>query len=118
MDFPRMKLPVLRRVSRPLVSRVLAVAAATLLIVALAAATLAPQDMSLREALLALESPALAGMRTWLVGVLGHGVWAWVAVPLLVRPVWLVPVSLGLVCAGAAVSASMAPPGKTRRRRS
>ncbi len=113
-----MKLPVLRRLSRPLVSRVLAVAAATLLIVALAAATLAPPDMSLREGLLALDSPALLDIKAWLVDVVGHGIWAWVVVPLLVRPVWLIPVSLGLVCAGAAVSAGMAPPGKTRRRRS
>ena len=34
--------------------------------------------------------------------------WADVVLPLLVRPAWLVPASLGLICAGAAFSVAAA----------
>ena len=48
----------------------------------------------------------------------GHFIWTAVALPLLNRPVWLIPVSLGLICVGGAVSTITPTAPRTKQRRS
>jgi hypothetical protein len=86
--------------------RALAIAAAVLLVIAVAAATFGPQSVSLGQALALFDHDALARLPAWSTRVLGGWVWGSLIEPLLVRPAWLVPASLGLVCAGLSVSVS------------
>jgi hypothetical protein len=86
--------------------RALAIAAAVLLVVAVAVATFGPQSVSLGQALVLIDRDVLAKLPAWTTRVLGTWVWSSLIEPLLVRPAWLVPVSLGLVCAGLSASVS------------
>jgi hypothetical protein len=87
-----------------ILTRVLAVLAAVTLVGAFAMATLLPQDMTLGQGLAELDPEILDGLRD---GLAGHGaawVWSGLVMPLLLRPLWLVPTSLGLVFAGGAMT--------------
>jgi hypothetical protein len=86
--------------------RVLAIAAAVLLVAAVGVATFGPQSVSLGQALLLLDRDVLAKLPLWSTRVLGNWVWETLIQPLLVRPAWLVPASLGLVCIGLSLSLS------------
>jgi hypothetical protein len=86
--------------------RALAIAAAILLVAAVAVATFGPQSVSLGQALLLFDHDVLAKLPLWSTRVLGDWVWETLIQPLLVRPAWLVPASLGLVCVGLSVSVS------------
>ncbi len=99
-------------------SRILAVLAATLLIGAFALVTLAPLDMTLADALYELDPTVLLRLQHAVMSHLGRGPWQILAVPLLVRPTWLLPVALGLVCVGGAISIATPPSARTRQRRS
>jgi len=97
--------------------RIFAVLAAILLVGAAAVAILGPPAVPLGQALLMIDHDLTDTLRA---GIQQH-LWAWlwldVAQPLLVRPAWLVPASLGLICAGAAFSVSpRKPAGRTHRR--
>jgi hypothetical protein len=100
------------------VFRVFSVLAATLLVAAVAVATLAPPGMSVLEALNEAAPDMLDFLRHAMTGRFGAFVMHYVATPLLVRPLWLMPTSLGLVCIGVAASCFPSPPGHTKRRRS
>ncbi len=100
-----------------MVTRTFLVLAACLLVIAFALAVLPDWDMSLREALAAIDAAAPARLQAAVAGVVGPAVWRWAAEPLLVRPSWLVPASLGLICLGGAVTAYN-PPGRRTKRRS
>lgn len=80
--------------------RILAVLAAALLVGTVAMATLAPADMLLGQALLAIDRNTVGGLQSWIESVSAHWMWTDVVLPVLVRPVWLLPASLGLICAG------------------
>ncbi len=98
--------------------RVFAVLAAALLVGAIALGTLEPADMSLLQAI-SLAAPAMPEhLQHALSGRFGHFLWINIVIPLLVRPLWLVPTSLGLVCAGAAATFFPSPSGHTKHRRS
>ena len=95
-------------------ARVFAVLAALLLVTATAIALLTPSGLTLAQGMLQVD----AG---WLDGVQARSpawAWAWVEVPFLMRPLWLVPACLGLVFAGLAMSFSLGAASTTRRRRS
>ena len=97
--------------------RLFAVVAAVLLVGSIALASLVPADMNLRQAINTLDGMATEHAQHMFVGVFGRGFWEAVLVPLLVRPVWMIPVSLGLICVGAAVTAlSQASPRPKQRR--
>jgi hypothetical protein len=103
----------------PLIAfRIFAVLAAALLVGAIALGTLAPAAMSLREALNIAAPDLLSGIQHALTGRIGTMLWADLISPVLVRPLWLLPTSLGLVCAGAAATCFPPPSGHTNRRRS
>jgi len=84
--------------------RILAVLAAVLFVVAVGLATIGPQMVSLGAVLAYLGGNAESGLHNWLVRVVGRWAWDYFANPLLIRPAWLPFGSLGLVCAGVALS--------------
>jgi uncharacterized protein (DUF2062 family) len=100
-------------------ARVLAVVSAILLVVAFALAVLLPPLTTLSLALSMFDHDWLVAAQEAIRTNLSEWVWLHMAVPLLVRPVWLMPAALGLVAGGAAVTAarrSGAP--RSHRRRS
>jgi len=100
-----------------MMTRSFLVVAACLLVTAFALAVLPDWDMSLREALAAIDADMPARLQSALTSVVGTKFWRLAAEPLLVRPSWLIPAALGLICLGAAVTAYN-PPGRHTKRRS
>ena len=97
--------------------RVPAALAAIFLVAAVGLATLAPPNLPLAQALLAIDPGLLGRMEG---GLRAHAPWFWshVALPVLIRPAWLIPAGLGMVCAGVAFSLAPqrnAPPRHKRR---
>jgi len=84
--------------------RILAVLAAVLFVGAVGLATVGPQMVSLGAVLSYFSPTAETGLHSWLVRVIGSWSWVYVAHPLLIRPAWLPLGSLGLICAGVALS--------------
>ena len=98
--------------------RVFAVLAAVLLVGSVAMATLLPPETTLYGAIFKLHPLSPEHMQQLVVGRVGHFVWATLALPLLNRPVWMVPVCLGLICVGGAVTAINQAAPHTKQRRS
>jgi hypothetical protein len=84
--------------------RALAVLAAALFVGAVGLATVGPEMVTLGAVLSYFSAEAEAVLHNWLVRTLGVWAWDYVAGPLLIRPAWLPLGSLGLICAGAALS--------------
>jgi hypothetical protein len=84
--------------------RILAVLAAVLFVGAVGLATVGPQMVSLGAVLSYFSGAAETGLHNWLVRVVGPWAWEYGARPLLIRPAWLPLGSLGLICAGVALS--------------
>ena len=84
--------------------RILAVVAAVLFVGAVGLATVGPQMVSLGSVLSYFSATAETGLHNWLVRAMGLWSWEYVARPLLIRPAWLPLGSLGLICAGVALS--------------
>lgn len=103
---------------RTAVQRAFSLLAALLLVGAFALAVLGPQDLTLGQGLLLLDHTLLARARSSIVGTLSQGWWDRVAVPLLVRPAWLVPAAIGVICGGVALTLGGGSAPRTRRRRS
>lgn len=95
-------------------SRIFAVLAALFLVGAVTLGLLTPRGMTLGQALLLMDANALP----WLKAHAAPWMWETLEIPLLIRPVWLLPAALGLVCAGAAASFNPALSSSSRRRRS
>ena len=93
--------------------RILAVLAAVLFVGSVGLATVGPEMVSLGAVLSYLSATAETDLHHWLVRVIGPWVWDYVASPLLIRPAWLPLGSLGLICAGVALS--WPPDDATRR---
>lgn len=94
--------------------RVLAVLAAVFLVGAVGVALIGPPDAPLGIELYALDREGLYAVQTHVAG------WLWdaVALPLLVRPAWLLPACVGILCGGLSLSlASRQRPQRTPRRR-
>jgi hypothetical protein len=97
-----------------LLFRTFAVLAAALLVGAFGLLVLMPDGTTLDVGLVSL-SPTLVGhLRHGVQHFLGAWVWSHVFTPLLVRPVWLIPLCLGMVCAG--VSVTTGTPTESPRR--
>lgn len=87
-----------------IVQRVLAVISAVLLVAAVGIATFGPQSLSLRQALYLFDHDLIERLPLWSSRVLGNWMSSSVIQPLLVRPAWLIPASMGLVCMGLSLS--------------
>ena len=77
--------------------RILAVLAATFLVGAVALATLEPPLLPLGQALLGVDRDLLRTAHDGTVRYLGPWIWDDLAQPVLARPAWLLPASLGLI---------------------
>ncbi len=97
--------------------RVLAVLAAVFLIGAVALATVGARAMTLDAALMVLDRGFAEGLPGWVSRNLGSWTWMRVGQPLMVRPAWLLPASVGLILAGLAVSLWLRGETKPSRRR-
>lgn len=97
-----------------IVARVLMVLASAFLVGAVGLAALTPRGITLNQALTLLDPESV----TWLRDHALPWIWDGIELPLLVRPVWLLPAALGLVCAGLAASLNFAQASPSRRRRS
>lgn len=84
--------------------RILAILSAALLVSAVAVALLAPPGMPLGQALLALDHRVLGTLQSDVERFLTPWLWTEVILPVLVRPAWLPPAALGLICAGLSLS--------------
>jgi hypothetical protein len=98
--------------------RILAVIAAALLVSAVALATVGSRPVTLGWALFWMDNTLPDRIHGWFERNLGGWVWSELALPLLGRPVWLVPVSLGLICVGLALSVPNGKPTRRSHRRS
>jgi hypothetical protein len=99
-----------------ILSRILAVAAALLLVGAVALAMLAPPEMQLGRALFLLDHDLPRALHGGIEAHFADWMWTDLVLPLLVRPVWLIPASIGLLCAGGALTlGSRTGPGPRRR---
>lgn len=97
-----------------LVSRIFTVLAAVLLVSAFALIVLPPDGLTLLQGLAQLAPDTPGELKAHVVHVFGSRAWVHVFVPVLVRPVWMVPLALGMVCIGAA--ATTLPPAELPRR--
>jgi hypothetical protein len=97
--------------------KIFSVAAAIFLVGAFALATLGAPDQTLGELLGELDRTLVGTLRS-VMQQIGLG-WVWVhaMLPLLVRPSWLVPAGLGLVCIGGAASSRSSDAARGQRRR-
>jgi len=86
--------------------RILAVLAALLLVGAVALATLGPPAVPLGQVLLMIDRDLMDALHAAIATHLSGWMWDKLVLPVLVRPAWLVPAALGLICAGTSASLS------------
>ena len=97
-------------------ARVFTVLAAVCLVGAFALASLAPPDMPLGRAVYMADRDLLTRLESFVRTELAPWVWSGMAVPLLLRPVWLIPAAIGLICGGAAATLTSGSAHRSRRR--
>jgi hypothetical protein len=86
--------------------RILAVLAAALLVGAVALAMLGPPAVPLGQALFMLDHDLMDALHSGIEKHVSTWLWDNVAMPMMLRPAWLVPAALGLVCGGLSLSLS------------
>jgi hypothetical protein len=86
--------------------RVLAVLAAALLVGAVALAMLGPPSVPLGQALFMLDHDLTDLLHGSIQRHLSAWLWDHVAAPLMLRPAWLIPAALGLICGGMSLTLS------------
>lgn len=100
-----------------MVAKILAVLSAAMLVGAVAVATLGPQEMSLGDALHALDQLHFAAVQAYIRTHVSAWLWDHPVTSLLVRPPWLLPAILGVLLAGAAMTTATSQKAPTSRRR-
>jgi hypothetical protein len=98
--------------------RILAVMAAALLVGSVALATIGPPEMPLGQALFMIDHNILNVLQTDVDSYLAHWVWTYVLVPFLLRPAWLLPAVLAVICAGLSMTLASRQEAHNQRRRS
>ncbi len=96
--------------------RVFSVLAAASLVAAFALATLLPPPITLAQSIALVDARLLYDAHEIVVAYGAGWLWGHVLMPLLLRPVWLLPICLGLVFAGGALTLNSRK-GVTRSRR-
>jgi len=94
--------------------RVFAILAAVLLVGSLVLAATAPSGLTLDDAISVVNVMAVFRVHQYAAHYLPDWVWGDFATPWLTRPAWLVPASLGIICAGFAGSMIGKQPAKRR----
>ncbi len=84
--------------------RIFAVLAAALLVGAVAVAMLGPPDVPLGQMVFMIDHDLMNAMRSGIEKHLASWIWGYLIGPLMVRPAWMVPAALGLICAGMSVT--------------
>jgi len=97
-----------------MLARTFTILAALLLVGAIAAAALAPTGTTLARGLGMMIGFIEPWQRVHSPGWLQD----WVEMPMLSRPLWLLPAALGVICAGVAASATLGAASPSHRRRS
>lgn len=77
-----------------------------LLVGAVALAMLGPPGVPLAQALFMVDHDLMEAVHTFIGTHLAMWLWDYLVVPLMLRPAWLVPAALGLVCGGMSLSLS------------
>lgn len=95
-------------------SRIFAILAALFLVAAVAIAALTPLGMTLQQGLMLMDGTWL----TWIQQQSPAWGYMWLEQPFLLRPLWLIPAGIGLICAGAAASLNFGRASPSRRKRS
>lgn len=95
-------------------SRIFATLAALFLVAAVAIAALTPLGMTLGQGLMLMDGTWLS----WIQKQSPPWSYAWLELPFLLRPLWLIPAGIGLICAGAAASLNFGRASPSRRKRS
>ena len=95
-------------------ARVFAVLAAVFLVIAVGIASLMPLGLPLSQGIQLMDRGGVEWVRTHST----EWVWTWVELPFLLRPLWLLPACLGVVCAGLAMTFNLGKASPSRRRRS
>ncbi len=95
-------------------SRIFATLAALFLVSAVAIAALTPFGMTLGQGLMLMDGTWLS----WIQKQSPPWGWTWLELPFLLRPLWLIPAGVGLICAGAAASLNFGRASPSRRKRS
>ena len=99
--------------------RIMAIIAAASLVLAFALATSLPPDTPLIQAVAMADQGWLTAVQDTIRQHAPEWVWTNVAVPLLLRPVWLAPTGLAIVAGGVAITLSTRQgTARSRRRRS
>ena len=97
-----------------MLARLFAVLAAVFLVGSVALGALLQPGTNLAQAMLDINNATLDRFKA----VSPVWIWEWVCVPLLVRPVWLLPAALGLIAAGVAATFNLGEASSHRRKRS
>jgi hypothetical protein len=84
--------------------RILAVLAAMFLVGAVALAMLGPPAVPLGQALFMLDHDLMDALHSGIENHVSTWLWGNLAVPLMLRPAWLVPAAMGLICGGLSLS--------------
>ncbi len=92
------------RGGKQVLARVLAVLAAGALVGAFALATMLPPMTSLAELVGMLDNRTLIALPQIVRGSAGEWAWRWLVLPVLMRPVWLLPMACGVVLGGLAIT--------------
>jgi len=98
--------------------RVLSVLAASSLVLAFALAVTMAPSATLAHLITRWNPAGVAGAEAFMLRNLPDWAWHRVAVPMLTRPCWLVPVDAALVLGGVAVTIALRRAHTTQRRRS
>jgi len=89
-----------------MLQRVLAILAAMLLVGAVALAMLGPPAVPLGQVLFMVDHDLMEAVHGFIGTHLATWLWDYLVLPLMLRPAWLVPAALGLLCGGASLSLS------------
>ncbi len=95
-----------------MIARVFAVLSALFLVASVAIGALTPPGLTLGQGLLMLDRNG----PNWLREHSLAWMWNWIEVPFMVRPLWLIPACLGLICAGMATTLNLGDASPRRRR--
>jgi hypothetical protein len=98
--------------------RILAVLAAMLLVGAVALAMLGPPEVPLGQVLFMVDHDLMNAVHAFIGTHMASWLWDYLIAPLMMRPAWLVPAGLGLVCGGMSLSLSTRKPAHRSHRRS